>query len=89
VLTSTLSLPPTPADLENLLITCGQHSLHTKFRRGVKEPFTRGYGIDVGFWGWGRNPMGGLNFKITLLNKEVSYGLDEVCPLLKHFLTPR
>ncbi len=55
----------------------------------MEKPFMRGYGIDVGFWGRGRNPVGGFNFEITLINKEFSYGLDEARPLLKRFLAPR
>ena len=89
MLASPFSLSPTPADLKNFLIACSQHPLHAKLRRGVEKPLTRGYSIDVGFWSWGRNPVGGLNFEITLINKEFSYGLDEVRPLLKRFLAPR
>jgi hypothetical protein len=85
MLTSPLSLSPASADLKDLLIACSQHPLHTEFRGCMEEPFTRGYGIDVGFWGWGRNTIGSLNLKITFLNKKLSYGLDEACPLLKDF----
>jgi hypothetical protein len=53
----------------------------------MEEPLTRDNGIDGGFWGWGRNTIGSLNLEITFLNKEVPYGLDEACPLLKEFPT--
>jgi len=89
VLTPPLSFPPTAADLKNLLIARGQHPFHTKLRGSVEEPLTRGYGIDVGFWGWGRNPVRGLNFKIALVGKIPSYGLDEARPLSKRFLAAR
>jgi hypothetical protein len=70
VLPSPFSFSPAPADLKDLLISRGEHALHTKFRRSVQKPFTRRDSIDIGFWSRGWNPMRGFYFQITPIDKK-------------------
>jgi len=73
--TPSLPLSPAPADLKNLLIPSSHHSLHAKFRRGMKKPCAGGDGINMRFRGGGGYSTGGLDFQITVLNKKFSDAL--------------
>jgi len=75
VQTPSLPFPPASADLKNLLIPCRHHSLHAKFRRGMKKPCAGGDSINMRFRGRGGYSVGGLDFQITVLNKKLSDAL--------------
>jgi hypothetical protein len=87
VLTPSFSVSPAPADLEDLLISCSEHSLHTKFRRSMEKPTTGNDNIDVGFGGRSWNAMRGFHFQITPINKKLPDLPQNSCPLPKGFLT--
>jgi hypothetical protein len=63
---------PAPADLKNLLIPRCHHSLHAKFRRGMKKPCPGGDSINMRFWRRGGYSVGSFYFQITFFNKKLS-----------------
>jgi hypothetical protein len=72
---SPLPFSPAPADLKDLFVSCGEHPLHTNFRRGVKKPTAGRDGINIGLRCRGRNTMRGLYLEITPLDKKMPYRL--------------
>jgi len=84
---SSLRLSPATADLEDLLISCGQQALHADFGRGVEKPVATGDGVDVRFRRRAGDTMGRFYFQITAVGKEESCRLKDFSSLPKNFLT--
>jgi len=77
MLATPFSLPPAAADLKDLLVSCGKHTLHAEFRRGMEKPRTGRDGVDVGF-GWrGRDTVRRLDFQISPADEKLSCALND------------
>jgi len=83
MLTSSFSLSPATTDLKNLLIACGQHTLHAEFRGGMKEPCTRSESVNMGFRCRSGDAVRGFYLEIALFNKKIPDLLDDLCSLMK------
>jgi hypothetical protein len=88
MLTSSFSLSPATTDLKNLLIACGQHTLHAEFRGGMKEPCTRSESVNMGFRCRSGDAVRGFYLEKTLFNKKIPDLLDDLCSLMKSLPAP-